>query len=218
MKDGHHLDGDEQQYLQHYSEAVHLYDQADDLKCKDGSAPAELWMPYLTHICDQVVNIKKKMSSHMVITRAFHDKEQAQFVRDWLEKKGISLVFIELQISDTEFVERFKLRHRKKAVINKLPMEEYWEKRNRNYKWKDFNDENEEAFIRDLMIGWDDSLAGMDDCFLIDASLGFQHLVGEIGDICDIPVVENIDTEATAEINIMRGKKYRECIGSSFLF
>ena len=97
-------------------------------------------------MCDQVVNIKKKISAHMVITRAFHDKDKAQFVRDWLEKKGISMVFIELQISDAELVERFHLR--KKAVINKLTMEEYWGKRNRNDKWKDFNAENEEVFLR----------------------------------------------------------------------
>jgi len=116
-------------------------------------------------------------------------------VRDWLERRGISLVFIELQITDAEFVARFKQRHRKKAVINKLSMEEYWEKRNSNKEWKDFNNVNEDAFINNMMIGWGDSLTGMQDCFVIDTSLGFNHIIKAIGSICDVPVVQTVDAE-----------------------
>ena len=56
----------------------------------------------------------------MVITWAFHEKEQAQFVKDRLEERGISLVFIELQIPDAEVMTTSELRHRKKEVINKM--------------------------------------------------------------------------------------------------
>ena len=104
----HHLDGDEQQYIQHDSEAVHLYNQADDIKAAGNPAPPELWTPYLTNICKQAMKIR---CSNLVITRGFHDMVQAEFVRDWMEKEGTTLVFVELQISDEDFVARMKLRH-----------------------------------------------------------------------------------------------------------
>ena len=53
-------------------------------------------MPYLTNICKQAMEIR---CSNLVITRGFHDMVQAEFVRDWMEKEGTKVVFVELQIS-----------------------------------------------------------------------------------------------------------------------
>ena len=154
----YHLDGDEQQYLQSSSEAVRLYDQADEIKGTGiASAPAELWTPYLVNICLQALHIVKEKDTNLVITRAFHDKEQAQFVRSFLQNHGKYVVLVELKISDEEFVRRSKVRCRKKASINGLSIEQYWERRNKQ-KCGEFNEENEDCFIKSMMVGWVGSL------------------------------------------------------------
>merc|ERR1719318_1221184 len=112
-------------------------------------------MPYLTNICQQA---RETGSSNLVITRGFHDMMQAEFVRDWMEKEGTKVVFVELQISDEEFVARMKFRHRKQAAIIRLSMKDFWETRVRVTEWGEFNKENEEKFIRSLLIGWEDTL------------------------------------------------------------
>ena len=55
--DYHHVDGDEQFYMQPNSEANLLYNKADDIKALGKeSAPEDLWSPYLTNICIQAIN------------------------------------------------------------------------------------------------------------------------------------------------------------------
>merc|ERR1711874_217354 len=104
------------------------------------------------------------------------------------------------------------------GTINNLSMEQYWEKRNTKEQWRHFTEENEEAFIQSLLVGWDDTIAGMKDCYVIDTSLGYQHLLAELGPVCGVPVVESLDYERIAQLNIERGKKYRACMTKTDIY
>ena len=92
--DWHHLDGDEQFFLQPHGDTVQMYNQArEDYQFKGKSAPAQLWMPFLSNICEQAMEMRKNISTNMVITMGLFSREQADFVRQIMKSEGIHLTF-----------------------------------------------------------------------------------------------------------------------------
>ena len=109
-----------------------MYNQArEDYQFKDKPAPAQLWMPFLSDICEQAMETRKKISTNMVITMGLFSREQADFVRQIMKREGILVTFVDLQISDEEFLARNKARNRRKADMIGLSMEEFWDGRER---------------------------------------------------------------------------------------
>lgn len=203
-----HLDGDEQHYLQPDSEANKLYAQADYIKGKGHPAPQELWAPFLTNIYKQALDVMSRISSDIVVTRGFHDKVQAEFVRCLFQHSKVSIKFVELRVSDEEFVLRYKKRISKQVDMHSLSTEEYWRSKKRFSVWGDFNEVNVTRFIKDCMIGWNDTLEGIDDCFIIENSEDHNNLVEKLTKILDLPQTVQVDQEKIEEVNDMRWKNY----------
>ena len=143
--DWQHLDGDEQFFLQPHGDAVQMYNHArEDYQFKDKPAPAQLWMPFLSNICEQAMEMRKNISTNMVITMGLFSREQADFVRQRMK----SVTFVDLQISDEDFLARNKTRNRRKADVMGLSMKELWDGRERMKKFGEFSEEKEMEYYR----------------------------------------------------------------------
>ena len=151
---------------------------------------------------------RKNISSNMVITMGLFSREQAEYVRDMMGEGGIKVMFVELQISDEDFIARNKARNRRKADSMGLSMEELWDSRERMKKWGEFSEEREEEYYRRGMVGWE-TLEGMEESFVINSGGGYQDVVVGVSAVLGLPLVVNMEQEVIAEININRWKNYK---------
>ena len=119
---------------------------------------------------------------------------------------------MELSLEDEDFVLRFRARVRKQTELKGISIEDFWRGKGKVFNKNAFDVKEEECFIREFLIGWDDNLEGLDNCFHVNSGLGHKHVIERVSSILGLASVDEIDTEAIAKINIDRWKNYHNLL------
>ena len=154
------------------------------------------------------MEMRKNISTNMVITMGLFSREQADFVRQMMKSDGIHVTFVDLQIPDEEFLARNKARNRRKAEMMGLSMEELWNGRERMKKFGEFSEEKEIEYYRRGMVGWE-SLEGVEDCFIIQSSGGYQDMVDGLTAALGLRIVDSFQPREIEDINMNRWRNYK---------